>query len=151
MERRIDETVRLLGVGLYDHEVRAVLEKKYDVSAKTCRRYMGRARERLVDYLKLSRDDHRAYSLNWYRSVVADENASNRDKIRAVQRIDALLGLAAPRQLQIAGEGGGPVKISGPNDYDDPELRQIARHLERRKAALAAVEGAADERGNGKR
>jgi hypothetical protein len=64
-----------------------------DIDHGTIERYLTRAREAMLVDLTRGRQNHRAGSLAFYESVLADHNASLRDKVKAQERIDKLLGL----------------------------------------------------------
>jgi hypothetical protein len=64
-----------------------------DIDHGTIERYLTRAREAMLDDLTRGRQTHRAGALAFYESVLADHTASLRDKVKAQERIDKLLGL----------------------------------------------------------
>jgi hypothetical protein len=64
-----------------------------DIDHATIERYLTRAREALLTDLTRGRQTHRADALGFYESVLADSKAAFRDKIKAQERIDKLLGL----------------------------------------------------------
>jgi hypothetical protein len=64
-----------------------------DVDHTTIERYLQRAREGLVADLARGRQVHRAEALGFYESILADPAVPPRDKVRAQERIDKLLGL----------------------------------------------------------
>jgi hypothetical protein len=64
-----------------------------ELSANTIEGYLGRAREALIIDLTRGKQAFRADSLALYESILADSKAAVRDKIKAQERIDKLLGL----------------------------------------------------------
>jgi hypothetical protein len=64
-----------------------------DIDHGTIERYLTRAREGMLIDLTRGRQNHRATSLALYESIVADRTATHRDKVKAQERIDKLLGL----------------------------------------------------------
>jgi hypothetical protein len=64
-----------------------------DIDHTTIERYLLRAREAMLEDLTRGRQTHRAGALAFYESVLADHSASLRDKVKAQERIDKLLGL----------------------------------------------------------
>jgi hypothetical protein len=64
-----------------------------DIDHTTIERYLLRAREAMLTDLTRGRQNHRAGALAFYESVLADHTASVRDKVKAQERIDKLLGL----------------------------------------------------------
>jgi hypothetical protein len=64
-----------------------------ELSANTIEGYLGRAREAMLIDLTRGKQALRADSLAFYESILADPNAPYRDKVRAQERIDKLMGL----------------------------------------------------------
>jgi hypothetical protein len=64
-----------------------------DIDHATIERYLTRAREGMLADLTRGRQTFRAGSLAFYESVKADPTATVRDKVKAQERIDKLLGL----------------------------------------------------------
>jgi hypothetical protein len=64
-----------------------------DADHGTIERYLTRAREDMLADLTRGRQTHRAGALAFYESILADPAVAARDKVRAQERIDKLLGL----------------------------------------------------------
>jgi hypothetical protein len=64
-----------------------------ELSANTIEGYLGRAREAMLIDLTRGKQALRADALAFYESVLADLSAPIRDKVRAQERIDKLMGL----------------------------------------------------------
>jgi hypothetical protein len=64
-----------------------------DVDHATIERYLTRAREAMLIDLTRGKQALRADSLAFYESILADPNAPYRDRVRAQERIDKLMGL----------------------------------------------------------
>lgn len=64
-----------------------------DIDHGTIERYLTRAREVMLTDLTRGRQTQRANSLALYESVLADPAVTVRDKVKAQERIDKLLGL----------------------------------------------------------
>jgi hypothetical protein len=64
-----------------------------DIDHGTIERYLTRAREAMLIDLTRGKQALRADSLAFYESILADPNAPYRDKVRAQERIDKLMGL----------------------------------------------------------
>ena len=75
--------------------IKRALRAKFggEISANTIEGYLGRAREALLADVGRGRHNHRANALGFYESIVADPKVAPRDKIKAQERIDKLLGL----------------------------------------------------------
>jgi hypothetical protein len=90
---RIDRTKTYLSYGMTKGEIKVELKREFGVNHRTVERYLARARDILLAELREDRESHKAKSLGFYHSVFNDPDASIRDKIRAQQRIDFMLGL----------------------------------------------------------
>lgn len=55
------------------------------------------------------REEHQADAYAFYDSVVKDKAQKTGDRIDAQERIDKLLGLESPQQIEHSGRDGGPV------------------------------------------
>jgi hypothetical protein len=93
LEERIERTREMLASGLQKRVIKRRLAKRYGVNPRTCETYLARARELIVQASGRARPEWRAESLAFYESVIADRLASTRDKVKARERIDKLLGL----------------------------------------------------------
>jgi len=60
---------------------------------------------------QISIEEQRAESRARYEQIIRDPKAHIRDRIRAQTRIDRLMGLEAPVQMEVSGTGGGPIEI----------------------------------------
>ena len=98
-EQRIETATEFLvnGVSATDTVRKIVL--KEGVAVRTARNAVARARERLSERLSTSREDHIAQSLAFYLAIAGDTKNCVRDRIRARERYDQLLGLDAPRRI----------------------------------------------------
>lgn len=109
LEERIEFTAKLLAARYFKGDIKRALVARYSVDARTCERYLSRARELLIEWSGKSKDEHRNDALAFYESIIRSD-ASPADRMTAQGRIDKLLGLEAPQQH--SGPGGGPVPIS---------------------------------------
>jgi hypothetical protein len=73
--------------------IKRAFRTRFEISANTIEGYLGRAREAMLIDHSRGRLTHRAGSLAFCKSVLADAKVSVRDKVRAQERIDKLLGL----------------------------------------------------------
>jgi hypothetical protein len=90
---RINRTKTYLSIGMTKGEIKKELKREFGVNHRTVERYLARAREIIIFELRENKDSHAARSLGFYRSVLSNPNACIRDKLRAQQRIDFMLGL----------------------------------------------------------
>ena len=95
---------KMLGMGKYPSEIKQAVSQKFHLSRRSVERYMKRARREMVENLNIPVKEHRAEALYFYRSVVSDPNSSQRERLRARERIDKLLGLDIPAKIQVEDE-----------------------------------------------
>lgn len=85
---------------------------EYGISSRTVERYLRRAREQMVEETGQPKDVLRAESVEFYRTVCQDSDAEDRDRIKARERIDKVLGLEAPQQFEHSGRNGAPIALA---------------------------------------
>jgi hypothetical protein len=75
--------------------IKKVIRQRFgaELSANTIEGYLGRAREQLLADVTRGRQNHRADALGFYESMLANPKVADRDRIKAQERIDKLLGL----------------------------------------------------------
>jgi hypothetical protein len=79
------------------HVIKAALRRHFNgvLSARSAERYLSRARDMIAAELGRGKAYLRALSLASYEQIVGDPDASARDRINALTRIDKLMGLEA--------------------------------------------------------
>ena len=98
-QRRVYRCVEILATTKHHHEAVAAIRNEFRVSRRQADRYLHSARILTVEALKKDKDQHVADAYATYKAIVADPNAENRDKIRAQEALDRLLGLSAPHKV----------------------------------------------------
>jgi hypothetical protein len=93
IEERIQACVKLLSQGKRKEEIKKAVMRQYDVVARTVEVYLSRARVILLKQSQKSATEHRADSYALYLEIASDTKAARRDRIKARERIDKLLGL----------------------------------------------------------
>lgn len=86
----------LLSRGKTTGEIKRMIHVEYGLKPRSVEPYLRRAREAMRAETGKSVEDLRTESYYYYRSVLQDPEASHRDKLRARERIDKLLGLDKP-------------------------------------------------------
>lgn len=87
---------KMLGMGKYASEIKKAVNQEYGLSTRSVERYITRARREMVKHTKVSLEDHVAEAYYFYRGILTDPESTQRERLRARERIDKLLGLDQP-------------------------------------------------------
>lgn len=100
VEENIEFVADLIMVGTRKHEIMRVIRLWIGpgpngelVTPQTIEKLLSLARESLVEATSLTRREHRAAALDFYKSILRNPEAAVRDRLAAQKRIDKLLGL----------------------------------------------------------
>lgn len=137
---RVESAKVLVNGRLHHSQVRRALMKTYDVSRAQADRYIKRAKELIAAEVGRPAQSHREDAYSFYRGILTDKNASIRDKIKAQERLDKLLGLEMPVKVARTDSDGNDI----PLDQVASELDTLIAELDR---AERAEKAAADRRG----
>lgn len=85
--------IKLLSMSKYTSDIKQAISEKYDLSRRSVDRYLTSARREMVKRVNLPAEVHRAESLYFYLSIINDPDSTQRDRLRARERIDRLLDL----------------------------------------------------------
>lgn len=112
MEERVEFMSKLMALDLRKGHLRREFQKQYGpVSHQTLSRYESRARARNLESLNRPKPEWVSESIEYYREIAQDPATEPRDRIKARERIDKLLGLEAPARTEHSGVDGGPIQI----------------------------------------
>jgi hypothetical protein len=103
LEERIDFAAHLIASKRYPSDVKRLLKKQYKISRAQAERYMSRARDVVVGWSGKTKEEHRVESLALYESIIRKSVDDDR-RMNAQARIDRLLGLEAPAEMNVRGE-----------------------------------------------
>jgi hypothetical protein len=81
-------------------DIKRAIIAKYGISVSSFERRLSRVRRELLDETEQPIDEHRSDAYHFYLSVLRDRNASHRDRLKAAERIDKLLGLERQQQTK---------------------------------------------------
>lgn len=84
----------------HNGEIKRMAAAKFGVKPRTIEHYLTEVRNERIEESGRTVDDHRADSFHFYISVLRDKKADPRDKIKAQERIDKLLGLERPQKVE---------------------------------------------------
>jgi len=94
LRARILLCVEMMGVRRWKkHQIKRAFKQEYGASWRQTERYIAAARKILLEESQAPADEHRSDALAFYARVLDSGDASWRDKIRAQNSIDKLLGL----------------------------------------------------------
>jgi hypothetical protein len=99
---RVEYVARLLRGQLPKYRIRELFRARYGshVHWRTVDNYVVRAREAIRREEGIDPKREKQSSLDVYRSIVSDPEATRREKILAQERIDKLLGLESPQRVE---------------------------------------------------
>lgn len=98
------------------------------ICPRTLESIITAARKRLVELTGRTREDRINDSMLFYESMVRNSGAPVRDRIRAQESIDRLLGLNAPLRHEVTGKDGDPLQVdlAALTDAELSTLEQLA-------------------------
>lgn len=144
LEERV-ELVRTLLCSRYPkYKIKRLLKERYDVCPRTVENYLARARRELVEATGQGKDEHVADAYAFYLSILENRETATRDKLKAQERMDKLLGLEMPQKFAATDTRG--------NDLNADERRsRIAEIVDvlRQRSRIEGDRKPVDERGNG--
>lgn len=111
ISRRVNEICEMLRGGCTLGQINQHLKKAYKVKTRTCANYIARARRRIYDAIKRTDEDLRAESLAFYEGVRADLDQHIQWRLKAQERMDALMALERPKKVALTDANGGPATI----------------------------------------
>lgn len=120
-EKRIQHCLELMAFHS-KREVFSTLRSEYGISQETAKKYWGEAQDIVVIESKKDRKIHIAKALMQVESVIRNEKGALR--LKAIQTKISLLGLDAPKRMEVA-EMKVPYQIDGTEiALADPVLRE---------------------------
>lgn len=131
MRQRITLAVELLAVaGLKKFQIKKAFKDKFGTGPRTVERYLTKARAILRAEAGKADEDHIAESYAFYKSILHHKNSTIREKTKAQECIDKLLGLRKPFKVAQTDAAGKDI----PDDELDARKRRIIAAMERIKA-----------------
>ncbi|WP_339732503.1 hypothetical protein [uncultured Gimesia sp.] len=95
---------KMLGMGKYTSDIKQAVAQEFHLSRRSVERYIKRARKEMVERTGISVEYHRSDAFHFYRSMINDPKAHPREKLRARERMDKLLGLDMPVKTHLEPE-----------------------------------------------
>lgn len=101
MEGRVTKVASLMCNGLLRTQIHELCKREWGVGWRMAERYMARAREMLKSEVSKERADLVAGAVGYYMGVIRTPGVETRDKLKARERLDALLGLDMPSKSEV--------------------------------------------------
>ena len=96
----------LLARGLRDSQIKRLCSVEWGVAPRSVENYICRARERLIEQLSGDKQRLRADAYAFYSGMIEDQSIPARERLRAREALDKLLGLAAPTKVALTDPTG---------------------------------------------
>lgn len=139
---RIHEVLLFIVGGKTKGEIRRELRNKYQLRSRQADRYISKARDRLANErggLPTSVLVDQSYG--FYMSVLADGMVDTREKLKARELADKLLGLQAPSKFAATTAAGDDLARAAVKDLSDEEIEILVRARERMSGICAGDSG----------
>lgn len=94
--QRVELVINMVAKAAKKHEMKAVLNMKYGVSARTAESYIAQAKLEIKERASRHKDELFGESMSFYEMVIRDPGASMSEKMAARAALDSLFGLNAP-------------------------------------------------------
>ena len=89
---------KMLGLGKYASEIKTAIAARYGLSRRSATRYLQRARREMQEFVDRDDHRHRTDSFYFYLSVIENPDSTQRERLRARERIDKVMGIELPNQ-----------------------------------------------------
>jgi len=117
---------------ILDGKLKKRIRQEFDLDFRQAAFYIASVKEKLLERLGRTKDEWRIESLSFYEKVIRAADATYADKTRARERVDKLLGLDMPSQMEVK-HSGGVVHT------DSVDIASLNLPIETRKLLLEAV------------
>jgi hypothetical protein len=129
--QRLRFVMMLLREGRTRGYIASFLKEQYGYKASQASRYVAVAKKQMVAELAQGREDLKAQSYAFYMSVLQDPDTPQRDKIRAREMADRLVGLQAPNKVAQTTADGEDVNSQAVKGLTNDELQVLIKARER--------------------
>jgi len=105
--------------GMHKHALKRRMEKvfKQSISIASYERIRNKARKLIRERAKTTKDEHKSDALSFYKSIASDEDEPANVRIKAMQRMDEIMGIDASM-------------TSDHEDFSAEEAREMLRQIE---------------------
>lgn len=141
-DERIQATMDCIVRGMTDWQIKKEIAERFGQSTRTVEGYLRQARIRLVRSTGLETDELRQEQLARYFAVLDDVHLAPKDRLRALERIDKILGLeihtsSSLRRVEVSGPNGAPIQTVNATLDLSAKLGEYAGAV--RQAVLASI------------
>lgn len=115
-----------MAAGAHKHALKREMEEKFkqSISIASYERLRNKARTLIRERSKFSKEDHKGDALSFYKSIASDVNEPASVRLRAMQRMDEIMGIDASMTNdgeQIRAEEAREMLRQIDEDVDDEE------------------------------
>lgn len=96
----VHTVIKLLSLKKYSSDIKRVIAQNYNLSPRSAERYISRARREMTKQLDVPIGQLRAESFYFYISIMDNPESTQRERLRARERLDKLMGLDKPVKTQ---------------------------------------------------
>ena len=123
-ERRVQMVRKMLAARMTNGEIKRIASTQFGTSPRTVEEYIRRARALMLAEIGKSVEEHRSDAYALYCSIIANPNTPDRERIKAQERIDKLLGLESPVKFT-------QTDMTGKRTYHAAMMREMMEMAER--------------------
>ncbi len=127
---RVEVVRQMLLLRYTKAEIKQSIAAKYGLKQRQTCRYIRWAQTILRAESKQDKADHVAEAYGFYLSITKDTTASARDRLRAQERIDKLLGLESPTKYAQTDSDGNDVSPAEAGDM----LADLVKRMQSRQS-----------------
>jgi len=129
--------LRLLAGGNYPSDIKRVIASKYEMSPRSVEGYISRARADLLEQIGIRTEEHRANAYGFYRSMMKNKKLAPKDRLKAQERIDRLLGLESAQKHEVTGKDGAELyPTRDQNVLNDSKVMDLVCLIEERMTEI---------------
>jgi hypothetical protein len=90
---------KMLAMGRHASEIKQAIAQEFYLSRRSVERYMKRARQEMIEHMDMPVKQHRSEALYFYHNMMNNPKSGPRERLRARERIDKLMGLDLPASI----------------------------------------------------
>ncbi len=131
VQQRVELVRQMLLMRYSKAEIKQSISRKYGIKHRMVNRYVRRAQDIMLAESRQDRSDHVAEAYGFYLAITKNKEASDRDRLRAQERIDKLLGLESPTKYAHTDAAGNDVSQEDAGDM----LADLVKRMRSRQSS----------------